>query len=495
MANTEQMFRIKNKEIILYGAASIGNLAFDWFEDAGFHVAGYIDKRGNEIDSLRGRPVYSLSDEKVESFKNSNRYAVFVSVKNVFEHSNIANLLIKEGFCNIIYRSINVINGVGNKEQNQLYEVYDLISNGKIKNLDKDIPMTCTLDIHQPISDYVLSREENEIVTMVSIDSLHTDRKVRKTPWFDKPVFSLLPHIDFFHYLNGKEGVSYNRYMEYCISGAGGKIDTTESWKMNVIKNRSCIYEHMKQSLELESGFFVRNAPNVEWHADKGVFNLQSGKHRAAFFASLGRHYIPLRMKKEDYIDYLNFEVASELLKLLADREVTQLCGPIGHPLFFDYPCENKGFYYGFLYKLYYHISAYLYESSGRLEFERITIYCSLDDYGFIERTIRKSGCNIDLSISKEDMKLMQILDKLLYCDLLEHIENDLVNKNYDYIILDVRKDNNCEKLKKIKDIKECLIILNTNSQQECFLKKNYKTDYFFRGIADGLDTCVMKIS
>lgn len=495
MADTEQMFNIQNKEIILYGAASIGNLAFDWFEDAGFHVAGYIDKRGSEIDSLRGRPVYSLCDEEVESFKNSNRYVVFVSVKNVFEHSNIANLLVKAGFCNIIYRSINVINGVGNKEQNRLNDVYDIISNRGVGNLDKDIPMTCALDIHKPISDYVLSREENEIVTMVSIDSLHTDRKVRKTPWFDKPVFSLLPHIDFFHYLNGKEEASYDRYIEYCITGASGKIDITESWKMNVIKNRACIYEHMKQSLELESNFFVRNAPNVEWHADKGIFNLQSGKHRAAFFASLGRHYIPLRLKKGDYESYLNVEVANELLKLFTDREVTQLSAPIGHPLFFDYPCENKEFYYGFLYKLFYHISDCLYNATGRLEFSGITVYCGLDDYGFIERTIRKSGCNIDLFISKEDMELIQILDKLLYCDLLDHIESDFENKNYDYVILDARKDYDYEKLKNIKGVRECLIIVNTNSQQENFLKRMIdKTEYFFRGIADGIDTCVIKI-
>lgn len=494
MADAERMFNIKDKEIILYGAASIGNLAFDWFEDAGFHVAGYIDKRGSEIDCLRGRPVYTLHDGEVELFKDSNRYVVFVSVKNVFEHSNIANQLIKAGFRNIIYRSINVINGVGNKEQNQLYDVYDIISNGEIKNLENEIPMTYALDIHKPISDYVLDREEDSIVTMVSIDSLHTDRKVRKAPWFDKPVFALLPHIDFFHFLSGKEDASYDRYMEYCISGASGKIDITKSWKMNVIKNRASIYEHMKQSLELESDFFVRNAPNVEWHADKGIFNLQSGKHRAAFFASLGRHYIPLRLKKEDYESYLNVEIADKLLKLLTEREVTQLAAPIGHPLFFDYPCESKEFYYGFLYKLYYYISDCLYNATGRLTFEGVSIHCDLDDYGFIERAIRKSGCNIDLSICKENMELMQILDRLLYCDLLDYIENDFANKSYDYIIIDARKDNDCENFKKYKGVKECLIIVNTNSQQESLLKRNYKTECFFRGIADGVDTCVIKI-
>lgn len=494
MADADSMFDINGKEIILYGAASIGNLAFDWFENAGFHVAGYIDKRGNEIDSLRGRPVYSINDEITERFKDSNKYVVFVSVKNVFEHSNIANLLIKVGFRNIIYRPLDVINGGGNKNQNRLYDVYDLISNGEIKSVDKNIPTTDELDTYKPISDYVLSREEHSIVTMVSIDSLHTDKKVRKTPWFDKPIFSLLPHIDFFNFLSGKKNVSYNRYIQYCISGASGTIDTTESWKRNVIKNRACIYEHMKQSLELENDFFVRNAPNVEWHADGGIFNLQSGKHRAAFFASLRRHYIPLRLKKEDYEAYLNIEIANKLLKWFEDREITQLLAPIGHPLFFDYPCESKGFYYGFLYELFYYISDCLFNETGKLGFERLSIHCELDDYGFIERTIRKSGCSISLKIAKENLELMQILDKLLYCDLLNHVENSMISKGYDYVIIDARKDNDCQRLAKLKQAKQNLIIVNTYSKQEKFLKENYEAEYFFRGIADGLDTCVINI-
>lgn len=495
MVDADRVFSIKGKEVILYGAASIGNLAFDWFENAGFHVAGYIDKRGDEIGSLRDRPVYSIHDKEIEEFKYRNKYFIFISVKNVFEHSNIANMLLKTGFRNIIFRPIDVINGRGSVEQNRLYDVYDIISNGNVKSLvDKDIPMTYTLDTYKPISDYVLSREEDSIVTMVSIDSLHTDRKVRKTPWFDKPVFSLLPHIDFFNYLNGKADASYDRYIEYCIAGASGKIDITELWKKNVIKNRSCIYEHMKQSLELESDFFVRNAPNVEWHREKGIFNLQSGKHRAAFFASLGRHYIPLRLKKEDYESYLNIEMVTKLLKFLTDREITQLPAPIGHPLFFDYPCESKGFYYGFLYKLYYYISDCLYNVNGQLRFEDLSIYCDLHDYGFIERTIRKSGCNINLTIHKEDMELMQLLDNLLYCDLSSHIKIDFRSKEYDYIILDARKGNNWRGLDEFERAKEKLVIVNTYSNQEKILKENYKTEYFFRGIAEGLDTCVIKV-
>lgn len=491
--DAEKMFDINDKEILLYGAASIGNLAFDWFENAGFHVAAYLDKRGNEIDSLRERPVYSIYKDEIEEFKDSSKYVVFISVKNVFEHSNIANALIKIGFHNIIYRPIDVINGGGTEEQNRLYEVYDIISNGKLNSSIKDIPMTCEIEIHKPISDYVLSRDADSIVTLISIDSLHTDSKVSKTPWFNKTILSLLPHIDFFNYLNGKKDASYDRYMEYCILESSKEINITESWKRNVIKNRANVYEHMKQSLELESDFFVRNAPNAKWNQDKGIFNLQSGKHRAAFWASLGRYYIPLRLRISDYESYLNINVANQLFKLLADKGITQLSAPIGHPLLFDYPCESKAFYYGLLYKLFYYISDCLYNKTGQLDFEALSIYCELHDYGFIERTIRKSGCGIKLSIPQKDMELMQILDKLLYCDLLS-LNEDINSREYDYIIIDVCGKHGCQELENIKQAKEKLIIVNAGSDQEEFLIKNYKTEYFYRGVADGLDVCVIKI-
>ena len=143
---------------------------------------------------------------------------------------------------------------------------------------------------------------------------------------------------------------------------------------------------------------------------------------------------------------------------------------------------------------MYYYISDCLYNVNGQLRFEDLSIYCDLHDYGFIERTIRKSGCNINLTIHKEDMELMQLLDNLLYCDLSSHIKIDFRIKEYDYIILDARKDNNWRGLDEFERAKEKLVIVNTYSNQEKKLKENYKTEYFFRGIAEGLDTCVIKV-
>lgn len=488
-------FSLRGKEIVLYGAASIGNLAFDWFEGNGYHVAGYIDKRGDEIVRFRDRPVYGIQNNAIQEFEDDNKYVVFISVKNVFEHSNIARLLVKEGVHNIIYRPISVINGGGTKEQKILNDVYDMISNGDIKKVENTIPKTYKVDVCKLNENHVLRQAGNgELVVMVSIDSLYTDKKVRRAPWFDKPVLSLLPHMELFRYINGEKGVSYDKYLDYCILGAKGKLEVTEAWKKNVIKNRSSIYEHMKQSLELERDFFIRNAPNVEWNEERGIFNLQSGKHRAAFFASLKRHYLPLKVKLKDYESYLNAEAADKLMRYLEEREIIELPAPIGHPLFFDYPCECKEFYYGFLYELFYCISIKMYDTGRRLCFEKLSIYCELNDYGFIERALLKAGCDMHLSIYEKERELIKILDELSYCDLSKRTPPGLSKSEpYDYIILDARKKEfqNWE-MKRLAE--ETLIMVMRSSNLEKYLTEKYQAEEFFSGIAEGQDIVVLRI-
>ena len=74
------------KKLILYGASSIGRLAKQTVEELGYNVVGFIDKRADEISSYMGLPVWKLEDVPTEC-KDA---AIFVSVKNVFEHEKIA---------------------------------------------------------------------------------------------------------------------------------------------------------------------------------------------------------------------------------------------------------------------------------------------------------------------------------------------------------------------------------------------------------------------
>ena len=54
------------KKCILYGAASIGNIAKQSLENCGIEVLGYIDKRAFELQEYNGLPVWELETIPLE---------------------------------------------------------------------------------------------------------------------------------------------------------------------------------------------------------------------------------------------------------------------------------------------------------------------------------------------------------------------------------------------------------------------------------------------
>ena len=72
----------------------------------GKRICGFIDKRAKDIRQCIGYPVYDIETLK----KKAGRHAViFVAVKNVFYHMDIAVELYANGFERIIYNSFHAI--------------------------------------------------------------------------------------------------------------------------------------------------------------------------------------------------------------------------------------------------------------------------------------------------------------------------------------------------------------------------------------------------
>ena len=262
-------FNLKEKKIVFYGAASIGTLMLPVFEQAGFDVVFFIDKRANELPLFMNKKVYDVNDPYLKQLRYEN-YVVVVSVKNVFEHSNIAKKLVDLGFYQIIYRPLASIEGRGNDSQNLINDTYSLIEKGNFDDV-QDIPCTEDTPCFIPNDDAVIEERDDLVIANIPMVLLLTDNKKRTTPWFNKPVMSLLPHIDLFRFISGDIDYSCDRYIKFCVDSAKSSqwIETTESWKQNVLRNRTEIYERMSNSVELESGFFIRNAPNVVYNSTK----------------------------------------------------------------------------------------------------------------------------------------------------------------------------------------------------------------------------------
>lgn len=424
-------------QVVLYGAASIASILTPKFEENGIRVVGYIDKRAEEIGQLFGRPVWSVSDPSLKGYRNDS-YFIFVSVKNVFEHTDIANILIDIGFQNIVYRPRLILEGGSDPALEAIYQAYDAMEKGKAQ---KGVPIPKTREHELPkITDgAVVCRDTGCVTALLPIELLHTDIKVPDDIWYDKSILSLVPHIDFFRFLLNDAGhYTAERYLDFCIeSGKASKIEITDRWKKNVLHNRAMVFEQMRRAMELDPGFFIRNAPIVYWNRC-GYFNLDSGKHRGAFYVSMHRRYMPVNMREEDYSHWKNAPVLEEVSAYMKEHGIYKLKAPISHPCFIKYPCDSTSFYYDLLGTLIYLIADRQMYAYGKTDFAKEHIFVYLDDSHFIGRAFAQM--HADVEAIDEGGRLAGLIDQLLRCTVKNVSWAETEHKNYTWCIVDVRK-------------------------------------------------------
>ena len=395
--NEKEYFKIDtNEKILIYGAAAIGLSVYDICKELSIPVLGFLDKRGDEIQELNGLNVWSIDDAGVDAIDRNT--VIFIAVKNVFEHDNIAKILIDKGFSNIIYRPYAVIKGLGNQNEKKINEVYDRFMNSEL--VEDDIPKTFRACQYE-YKDYATIRKtEQGRVVYVPIESLFTDKEksTSRWNWSNIPIMGLVSHIAFFRWMDQQEGFLPEKYLEWCINSAKikGQIKITEQWKENVIKNRADVYVNMNESLERDFDFFIRNAPIAEWN-DEGHFNLVSGKHRATFWLAKGRRYIPLKVSEDDFKKWINRAKTDSIIKEMNALNIGNIHAPVEHPYFYDIPCENRNFYYKLLCEFIFIIATKQYEKSGYINFSKMeAVFISLNDDGYTERTLLRYGMKVD---------------------------------------------------------------------------------------------------
>lgn len=460
----------ENSNILIYGAASIGIIAYNIFKEKNIPVRGFIDKRGDEIVQLCGLKVWCLEDEDIKALDKN--FVVFVGVKNVFEHDNIVRKLLEYGFNNIIYRPYSVIKGEGKIEEKKLNEIYDAIMNRNIKVSGDPIPKTFNVQSYD-FKDYSVIKSDESIKTVyVPIESLFTDNKEVKERWgwTNIPVLTLIPHIDFFKYLDGQNEYSYHRYLDYCVAFAQstGQIKITDLWKENVIKNRADVYSNMNLSLERDYDFFLRNAPTGEWNP-KGYFNLVSGKHRAAFFLAKGKQFFPLKISVDDFNSWVNKPFLDKLINRFFELDLHESHAPIEHPYFYDLKCVDRSFWYRLLCSFMYNIALYQYESVHNIALSELGgVIISLNDDGYIARNLQKYGMGVKVYNTSI---LGEILNELLLIK-----RNNA--KNLEYAVIEYKFGTEIPFENIIdQDLKCVVVIVQLGDLSEFEIKLNRKFD------------------
>lgn len=441
------MFSVsKQNTFFLYGAATIGTIISDGLMAAGYKVKGFIDRRADEIISIHHLPVYAPNDTEIP-----RDAVIIVAVKNVWEHSRIANDLVAYGFCNIIYRPLSVLKGNEEDPWQIINQAYDCIEKKMFCKLEQmKIPQTLQrveIILNQAS---ILEERGEQIVSYIPVSMLFTDKK-QGMPQL--PVLGLLPHMEMVKYILGKPSLGYEKYLEYCMTAARRTADfkLTDAWKDNVIRNRLEVFLQMNHSYQLDQDYFIRSAPKVVWNSEFGCFHLCSGKHRAAFLAGKGDYYIPVCMSKEDYRLWEGTEHITDLQKAINESGLLYLTSPLEHPYTYDIYCVNEHFLFQLLYVVMEYFARREYIADTVSMFADKYVYLSLQDDGFMKRFFRRCGANVAGDVPASSME--KILDEMW----TENKVTKEITENYgcQYGIIDCTEKSVQEKKCKVEFIIE----------------------------------------
>lgn len=391
------MFSInENSNIVIYGAATSGQIVYDILKKNQIDIIAFIDKRADELGELYGKRIVGSIDD-IGSLAKTD-CVVIIAVKNVFEHTKIADKLLKNGINCILYKPYSVLIGEGTDDEKKISECYDYLLSNQPEKLSY-IPKTKDIAVYA-CKDSALVREEDDYVwARVPVCLIYANKTNEKESiWEDIPVLSMFPHIGLFRDCLCEQAVNgVEDYVAFCCEAAKntGSVEITERWKENVVSNRVDVFHNMETAYELDKDFFVRNAPMAKWNAG-GYFNLLGGKHRCTFLAAKGDQYVVLQISKKDYEKWVGQKKILDLQEYLDEFiQNKRGRGVIEHPYYYKYPLEGKTF----IYKMWMHICGVLsqdiYARRHDFAFDGMTAFVSVEDMGYTARNLRRMGMKV----------------------------------------------------------------------------------------------------
>ena len=187
-----------------------------------------------------------------------------------------------------------------------------------------------------------------------------------------------------------------------------------------------------------------------------------------------GFRYIPVKISKEDYREYLNMKVVNKVADYL-NKTSRKIFAPIPHPFFYkidavapDYPVECVKPIARFL-------AEQIYLENGKYLFGQYHLAIGVDDEGYMGRFFKMLGYGV-YRILKSNQELGTMLDTMFY-----YVSADFHKRDtgfYCSIISNEMADDIAEEL--ISRTDNFLIIMSSSAHEERrFLANNLKFDLY----------------
>lgn len=430
-------YSFSEKKILLYPAGSVAGLIDDLLSQKDIQVVGFIDRRGDKIDEFRGKSVYTIKE--AGSFFDTNEYCVVVCLRNVFEHSYIAQELIEAGFNNLLFKPLASLKGMGTDEDNRLRESHDMLLENKQLPEDSIPQVFNAIELEDGC---LIEDGDDTVKAIIPCELLFTNilNSSSTIQWSQVNFLGEYVAVDLYESFGSntdrlKENAE--KYIEeFALPGAThAGVNTEGDWGALIIENRKAVYEEMVDLNVSNPYFFVENCPTVK-RFDRGFYLVSSGKNRVSFQIARGNRLIPVEMDKEEYSRFINMDALKDTLALLRREGYPRFRTSIGHPYFVNYPVYTRSYSRLWLKQLGRILSNEVYSKNKRFVYTDINGWFLMDDQGVSERYLSSLGIRTYDASDKDALR--ESVDRLL-CYICE---DQKLESNYYFGVFDYEKYN-----------------------------------------------------
>lgn len=468
-------YLIKDKRIIIYGTGGLSIKLYNLFYAKHIDIECYIDMRAEHIKEHNQKPVYTL-DEASRTIIDKESYVIVVATKNVFEHSKIVANLVDSGFRNIIFKSYEILQGEAISDSiDKAFE--DILNKGIIP--EYDIETIDNINLLSVKNEAFITEDKEGIVVYIPSYLLFTNR-IEGWKWSRVNFISSFDTIDMYESFELSTNPFFEEFTvkyieEFAKEGARHLgLNTEGNWEEFLIEGRLSVYREMEMLLNLNPEFFINNCPFVSGNVKNGFELISSGKNRVAFLISKGYKYVPVKLKEEDYYEFLNKKEIEKFCLYLNNNRIRSLKTLIPHPFFYKYSVDYPDYIYIWLGRITKYIDTRHKNKNNIIDYRDMTIMINCDDDGCANRYFSMLGFLVsDRAESNE--KTLHINE------LLGFSKSGNSTIDFDYSVVFSESFNNKRLLKDIyEESRKSMFVAGKNCEIAEILKEfNNSTEVF----------------
>lgn len=457
-----------NSKIIIYGCSGNGIYYYRKLKEKGYKVEAFIDMRADEMGNAIlidecSVPVYQLRELK--DIKKSN-IIIFIAIRNSIEQNNIAKLLYKDGYENVIFIPMLKEN-INNKNNiNILRQFYRDFIEGIFKD-NKSLPKLNCLFQNKLFQDYALiKRNTTHVIAWAPISIVFYYSLKQKMRMIESFGISHAKNTDEIYLDKSIFQVEYiNQLFDFFLLGEKN-LDTYfdfENKISNSVKNKSSVknqlwledrqkcVEIMERGTNRGEDYWVESAIPVEWNS-KGFFNICDGAHRLAYLNAMNMHMVPIQTTIDDYNKWINPSVNEEVIEMLKRNDIKEFEAPIVHPWYYE--CNSREEKVGVL------IIKLLLKHLGAKGIKKNYSVLDVEPHEgyYLQHFARLGAQTTGIVKNEKERELLWNFNKLFYLDekILILLEKELQKQKGKHNIVFLMK-----KLSQFEDEEECIEYLH----------------------------------